>query len=299
VTRIGFLGVGRMGLPMCANLSRAGYDVTAGDLRAELEAAVTACGARWGSTTPGVAAAADVLITMLPGPQEVRDAMLEPGGALEALPAGATWIDMSSSSPVVGRELGERAVARGVGMLDAPVAGGVAAARAGTLQLFVGGDAGLVERHRAVLEALGDRILHVGDRGAGYTTKLLVNLLWFGQAVATAEALLLGRRAGIDLDALRGALASSPAASEFIRHDLEAVFTGDYLESFGLDRCVEELATVTALARESGLPFELSELVERVHRRALARYGPVDGELRAVALLEEEAGVALRRGPDG
>jgi len=298
VTRIGFLGVGRMGLPMCANLSRSGYDVTAGDLRVELEDAVTACGARWGSTSSEVAGAADVLITMLPGPQEVRDAMLDPGGALDALPAGATWIDMSSSSPAVGREIGERAEARGVGVLDAPVGGGVPAARAGTLQLFVGGDAALIQRHRAVLEALGDRILHVGGHGAGYTTKLLVNLLWFGQAVATAEALLLGRRAGIDLDVLREALASSAASSEFVRHDLEALFTGDYLESFGLDRCVEELATVTALARESGLPFELSELVERLHRRALTRYGPVDGELLAVALLEEEAGVTLRRGPD-
>ncbi len=298
MTRIGFLGVGRMGLPMCANLSRSGYDVTAGDLRVELEDAVTACGARWGSTSSEVAGAADVLITMLPGPQEVRDAMLDPGGALDALPAGATWIDMSSSSPAVGREIGERAEARGVGVLDAPVGGGVPAARAGTLQLFVGGDAALIQRHRAVLEALGDRILHVGGHGAGYTTKLLVNLLWFGQAVATAEALLLGRRAGIDLDVLREALASSAASSEFVRHDLEALFTGDYLESFGLDRCVEELATVTALARESGLPFELSELVERLHRRALTRYGPVDGELLAVALLEEEAGVTLRRGPD-
>jgi len=93
------------------------------------------------------------------------------------------------------------------------------------------------------------------------------------------------------------ALASSAASSEFIRRDLEALLGGDYLETFGLDRCVEELATVTALARESGVPFELSELVERVHRRALARYGAVDGELLAVALLEEEAGVPLRRAP--
>ncbi|MGI8780864.1 MAG: NAD(P)-dependent oxidoreductase [Solirubrobacteraceae bacterium] len=299
MTRIGFLGAGRMGLPMCANLVRSGREVTAGDLRSELEGAVTACGARWASTSSEVAGAADVLITMLPGPQEVQDAMLEPGGALDALPAGTTWIDMSTSSPGVGRTIGERARARGVGVLDAPVGGGVPAARAGTLQLFVGGDAVLVERHRALLEVVGDphRVLHVGGHGAGYTTKLLVNLLWFGQAVATAEALLLGRRAGIELDVLGQALASSAASSEFIRRDLEALLGGDYLETFGLDRCVEELATVTALARESGVPFELSELVERVHRRALARYGAVDGELLAVALLEEEAGVPLRRAP--
>jgi 3-hydroxyisobutyrate dehydrogenase len=295
VRRVGFLGVGRMGLPMCANLVKAGHDVTAGDLRAELEEAVRAAGARWERTPAAVAAGADVLITMLPGPREVRDALLEPGGALDALPGGATWIDTSSGSPAVGREIAERARARSIGVLDAPVSGGVPAAEAGSLQLFVGGDEALLRRHRPLLEAVADRIVHVGEHGAGYTTKLLVNLLWFGQAVATAEALLLGRRAGIDLDVLRDALASSPASSEFIRRDLEAVLTGDHLESFELDRCVEELETLTTFARGLGVPFALSELVEHVHRRALSRYGPVAGELLAVALLEEEGGISLRR----
>lgn len=287
-----------MGLPMCANLAAAGYAVTAGDSRAELADAVRDRGAGWAATDAEVARAADVLITMLPGPREVESAMLGSGAAIDALPRGATWIDMSTSSPAVARAVAERAHARGVGVLDAPVGGGVAAARAGTLQLFVGGDAALLERHRALLEVVADpeRIVHAGGHGAGLTTKLIANLLWFGQAVATGEALLLGRRAGLDLEVLRGALASSAASSEFIRRDLDALLSGDYLESFGLDRCVEELATVTALARESGVPFELSELVERIHRRALDRYGAVDGELLAVALLEEEAGATLRRG---
>jgi 3-hydroxyisobutyrate dehydrogenase len=124
-----------------------------------------------------------------------------------------------------------------------------------------------------------------------------VNLLWFGQAIATAEALLLARRAGLDLDVLRHVLTSSAASSEFIRDDLSALLAGDYLTSFGLDRCCEELAAVTALGREHDVPFELSTLVERIHQRALARYGPADGELLAVALLEEQAGIRLRHGP--
>lgn len=133
-------------------------------------------------------------------------------------------------------------------------AAGVPAAVTGTLQLFVRGDAVVLEQHRALLQVLADpaRITHVGGTGTGYTAKLLVNLLWFGRAVATAEALLLGRRAGIDLDVLRGVLAGSAAASHFISHDLSALFQGDYLTSFGLDRCCEELAAVTALARGPG-----------------------------------------------
>jgi len=298
MTRIGFIGVGRMGLPMCANLVRAGYEVTAGDARSERESAVAGCGARWRGTAAEVAAEADVLITVLPGPGEVHDVMAGSGGALAALPATATWIDMTSSSPAVGRVLLAAARARGIGVLEAPVGGGVPQARAGTLQLFVGGDVALVERHRSLLEVLADprRIAHVGGHGAGYLTKLLVNLLWFGQAVATAEALLLARRAGIDLDVLRLALMNSAASSAFISRDLGALLAGDYLASFGLDRCCEELAAVTALGREHDVPFELSALVEQMYQRALNRYGPADGELLAVALLEEAAGVRLRHG---
>jgi 3-hydroxyisobutyrate dehydrogenase len=256
-------------------------------------------GARWGGTAAEVAAEADVLITVLPGPGEVRDVMAGRGGVLAALPATATWIDMTSSSPAVGQVLLAAARARGISVLEAPAGGGVPEARAGTLQLFVGGDSALVERHRALLEVLADpqRITHVGGHGAGYLAKLLVNLLWFGQAVATAEALLLARRAGIDLDVLRHALIHSAASSAFIRDDLGALLAGDYLTCFGLDRCCEELTTVTALGREHDVPFELSALVERIHQRALSRYGPADGELLAVALLEEEAGVRLRHGP--
>jgi 3-hydroxyisobutyrate dehydrogenase len=99
---------------------------------------------------------------------------------------------------------------------------------------------------------------------------------------------------GVDLGTLRRALADSAAASEFIRRDLDALFAGDYMTTFGLGRCYEELLSVTALAREYQVPFELSEAVTRIYERATARYGNADGELLAVALLEEEAGQRLR-----
>ncbi len=288
---VGFLGVGRMGLPICANLVRAGYEVIAGDERAERERDVRAAGAAWAGETPLVAAAAEVLITMLPGPEEVRSAMAL---ALPALAPQTTWIDMTSSSPGVSRELSERAGQRGIECLDAPVGGDVAAAAAGKLQLFVGGSAASVERQRALLQVLGE-VNHVGDQGAGHTTKLLVNLLWFGQAVACGEAFLLARRSGIDLETLRATLMRSAAASEFIRGDVDALLDGDYLASFGLHRCCEELDAVVALAGELGVPFALSETVARTYQHALERYGRVEGELLAIALFEEQAGVHLRR----
>jgi 3-hydroxyisobutyrate dehydrogenase len=294
--RVGFVGIGRMSGPMCANLVRAGYAVLANDRRADRAAVARACGASWSPTTTDAARNADVLITMLPGPQEVRAVMLETGRAIDAMAAGTTWIDMTSNSPVVAGPIRERALARGIHVLEAPVGGGIPAAREGTLKLFVGGDAEVFERCRPLLEVLGDpaRIVRVGGPGTGYTAKLLVNLLWFGQAVATAEALLLGQSAGIELGTLRRALADSAAGSAFIGRDLDALLAGDYLTSFGLDRVCEELSTITALAREHEVPFELSDLVEGTYRRALTRFGAVDGELLGVALLEEEAGRLLR-----
>jgi 3-hydroxyisobutyrate dehydrogenase len=287
--RVGIVGLGRMGMPICANLVRAGYAVSAWDLRPGREGDVTRAGAQWGP----IATEAEVLLTVLPGPAEVRDALEE---ALPALPAGATWVDMSTCPPDAGRELADKAQARGVRCLDAPMGGSVDAAEAGALQLFVGGEADLLEEHRELLEVVADpaAIRHIGPHGAGYTTKLLVNLLWFGQAVATAEALLLGQREGLDVDELRAAIAASSASTEFVRSDLGALLEGDYLTSFRLDRCFDELHAVIARARELGVPHEVGSAVEGVYRRALERYGPVDGELLAVSLLEEQAGLRLR-----
>ena len=293
---IGFVGLGRMGLPMCAALGHAGYQVTATDERAEARADAVACGAAWRDTPAQAAAAAGVLITMLPGAGEIQEVMLGEAGALAGMAAGTTWIDMTSSSPSAVRPAREQAIEAGMQVLEAPVGGGVQAAREGRLQLFAGGDAGLLERHRELLEVVADpdRIVHVGGHGTGYTAKLLVNLLWFGQALATAEAMLLGQRAGIDLTVLKQTLGSSSAASTFINRDVDALFEGDYLASFGLDRICEELEAVTALARDHRVPFELSDCVYRTYRRALARYGPVDGELLGMALREDQAGEKLR-----
>ena len=286
-------------MPVCAALAEAGHDVFATDKRAGLQASVLACGAAWRESPALAAATADVLITMLPGPDEVHTVMLGADGALSALAAGATWIDMTSNSPMAVRPIRELALERGIGVLDAPAGGGVQAARERRLNLFVGGDASLLDKHRPLLEIFAGpgRIAHVGQHGAGYTVKLLVNLLWFGQAVATAEALLLGKDAGIDLRVLQETLNGSAASSNFIGCDLQALFQGDYLASFGLDGICQELAMVTELASDHQVPFELSRLIRRTYQRALARFGPVDGELLAVALLEEQAGLDLRSQP--
>ena len=192
--RIGFIGVGHMGRPMAANLLRAGFAVTAFDATPHARSELETLGATWAEDAASVAAVVDTLITMLPGPREVDDVLVGSGRVLENLRPGATWIDMSTSSPAVGRRIGERCAERDVRNLDAPVSGMAKGAVAGTLQIFVGGDRECFLEQRPLLEAMGDpeRIFHVGPHGAGYSVKLLINLLWFAHAVAAAEVMVMG-----------------------------------------------------------------------------------------------------------
>jgi 3-hydroxyisobutyrate dehydrogenase len=284
-----------MGTAVCERLVEAGSAVLATDAdpARAAPAQARAPGVTWLSDGGQVAAGADVLITVLPGTAELLAAMTE---AAPALRPGAAWIDMTSSAPEATAELVARLGARDVDCLEAPMGGDPAAARAGELQRFVGGPARVLERRRDLLEALG-RVEHVGGHGAGYTTKLLVNLLWFGQAIAVGEALLVARSASLDVERLQGVLGRSSAASRFVQADLPRLLEGDYLTTFGLDRCCEELDAVAAIADEHGVPWALSSVVRGVYREALERYGAVDGELLAVALLEEQAGLRLRRSP--
>ena len=291
--RIGILGIGRMGLPIARNLVVAGYAVTVFDRNTERSAT---SGAAVAESATALATESDILITVLPGVAEIEEAMIGARPLVEWLPVGALWLDLTSNDPRVARAIADRAASRQVQAVGAPMAGGVAAAESGSLRFYVGGASGAVERARPVLERVGSPD-NVGQSiEAGYLAKLLANLLWFGQVVAVTEALLLGRALGLSPDTLRNQLAGSAGGSVFIDEYLDRLLSGDYLETFGIDRCVEELETLVSLAQGADVPFELSSTVARLHREALERFGAIDGELLAAKLLEERAGGALRPG---
>jgi 3-hydroxyisobutyrate dehydrogenase len=297
VTHIGFVGLGNMGGPMCGHLVQAGHEVTAFDLNRAAVERLAERGARAAASAAECARGAEVLITMLPAPPQVEQVLLGDGGVIGALSPGAVAVDMSTSSRSVGQRVLTAARERGLDVLDAPVAGQSIGARAGTLAIYVGGDEDVFERVRPLLDVMGDpqRLFHVGPHGAGYTVKLLLNLSWFIQAVATGEILTVGMRAGVELEKLHAALVGSPANSNFLEHDVRMVLdAGDYDEAFPMRLVTKDLGLAVDLAREVGMPVELTGLVEQINRRARAVYGDEAGEISVVRLYEDLAGVSLR-----
>jgi 3-hydroxyisobutyrate dehydrogenase len=286
-----------MGGPMSANILAAGHDLVVHDVRADAAADLLAAGATWAPTPRETGAGRDVVITMLPAPRHVADVLLGPDGLLDGLAPGAVWADMSTSVPEVADRVLTLARPRRIAVLDAPVSGMAAGARAGTLQIFVGGDAADFQRILPVLAAMGDpaRIIHVGGNGAGYTVKLMINLLWFAHLAATAEVLAVGTQAGVDLAMLRRCLLASPAASNFLERDVLSVLErGDYDDSFALALACKDLGLAVDLARQTGVPAEVSALVEQIYRRARAQYGDHGGEMLPIKLLEDLTATPLR-----
>jgi 3-hydroxyisobutyrate dehydrogenase len=295
--RVAFIGLGHMGSHMCRHVVEAGFDVIAYDLSPDAVARAATDGASPATSPADCVRDAEILVTSLPGPPQVDDVLCGPEGAIAALRPGALAIEMSTSSLEVGRKAQAAARANGVQLIDAPVAGQTIGAEAGTLAIYVGGEDSAFIRARPVLEAIGDpdRIFHLGGPGSGYAVKLLLNLMWFIQAVATGEALTIGVKAGVNLNRLHAALVDSPANSVFLERDVLPVLeSGDYDEGFAMKLVTKDLGLAVDLARDVGVPAELSALVEQIHRRARAAYGDDAGEISVIRLYEDLTQTPLR-----
>ncbi|MFI5695295.1 NAD(P)-dependent oxidoreductase [Kribbella sp. NPDC051586] len=283
MVEIALVGAGRIGLPVARQLVAAEQSVRVHDVRAEVEHQVRAFGATWGEPLPET----DLLLTVLPGSPELRAAMLGESGLLNRLRPGTVWLDLTSASPALAAELAPAAAHHHIDYLETPVGGGPDAAEAGELTLYAAGELPTFDRLQPILRVFAKQMHYTGPHGSGYLTKLLVNLLWFNQVVAFGEVLMLGRSGGLEPARLRQILREGPAASAFLEDVVPRMLAGDQLATFGLDRIVEELESLQDFARLHDVPAGLTALVSAVHRDALTRFGPVDGELLAVIHLEQ------------
>lgn len=272
MSRIAFIGLGNMGGPMAANLVKAGHAVQAYDLvPAALDAAVAA-GARAASSARAALEAAEVVISMLPASRHVEALYLGEDGILADIPAGALVIDCSTIAPASARKVAVAAQARGLQMLDAPVSGGTAGAAAGTLTFIVGGEAGVLERARPLLQAMGRNLFHVGDSGAGQVAKLCNNMALGVIMAVTGEAIALGVAHGLDPRVLSQMMAVSTSrswATEVCNpwpDVLEnAPASRGYSGGFGNDLMLKDLGLAAEAAMGVGASIPLGELARNLY----------------------------------
>jgi 3-hydroxyisobutyrate dehydrogenase len=297
---IGFIGLGTMGASMALNLHTAGHDLLVHDLRREAAAPHLAAGCRWADTPRSLAAESAVVFTSLPGPAEVEAVALGPDGLLAGMKPGAAWFDLSTNSPTLIRRLHETFAACGVAVLDAPVSGGPAGAKSGRLALWVGGDRETFERHKPLLDAIGDRARYIGPIGAGSVAKLVHNCAGYALQTALAEVFTLGVRAGVEPLALWDAVQDGALGRRRTFDGLAAQFLPGTFDppAFALRLAHKDVRLATELGRELGVPMRLANLTLEELTEALAR-GWGERDSRAAMLLQEErAGVLIAEPPD-
>src|SRR5690349_14551913 len=230
---VGFIGLGTMGAPMARNILKKGHRLIVADVVPEAVASLAAAGATPAATPRDVAAASEIVITMLPDAPDVERVALGADGIAAGIRAGSVYIDMSTIDPATTRRVGDAIAARGASMIDSPVGKTADAAVAGTLTLMVGGAPDVVARCRPVLDCMGTDFFHCGALGAGQTMKLINNLLATAINEACVEALVTGTRAGLTLDSMLSVLRTTVAWNRQLEMNMpKRSLVGDFQPGF-------------------------------------------------------------------
>jgi 3-hydroxyisobutyrate dehydrogenase-like beta-hydroxyacid dehydrogenase len=296
--KVGFIGVGQMGRHMARHIAQGGHQVSIYDVRREAaDAVVAAAGknARAVDTIAEAVADAEVVCSSLPGPVEVEAIVTGPGGLLESMKPGTNYIDLSTNAPSMVRKLEKLLAAKNIGMLDAPVSGGIQGAEAGTLSVMVGGNISLFDKMQPVLQCVGTKLFHCGDIGNGCVTKLCNNLAGQAHAVIMAEVLTLGMKGGVELKTLASVIAASTGwnprlVGSFTRRLFRRAFENP---GFSALLSAKDTHLAIELAHELGVPMAMGEAVEADMQEVMRRgWGPMDFDIVG-RIQEDRTGVVL------
>jgi 3-hydroxyisobutyrate dehydrogenase len=286
---LGFIGLGPMGAPMAARLVHAGLRVQVYDFNDDaVRYFLMETGGEVAASPRLMAEACDIVVAMLPRPSEVRTAAVGREGVVHGFGAGKILVDMSASPPAQTREIAKELRRAGVAMLDAPALGGLAELRSSGLTLLVGGDDDAVARAGPVLETFGARLIRTGAVGTGHAAKALCGQLAALCFLATAETLLVGRRAGLEPGPLLEALNASAGANHATQTTIgRHVLSRDFGSGLPLDGLLADLQQALDLARASEAPAPLSALCREIWATARLALGPGQDHTRLVRWLEQ------------
>jgi 3-hydroxyisobutyrate dehydrogenase-like beta-hydroxyacid dehydrogenase len=291
---IGFIGIGQMGRHMADRIWQAGFTPHVNDIHKEAAAPLLHKGALWYNSPEEVARACRIVITSLPTPKDVEEVVYGEKGLMKGWQSGDIYVDMSTNSPSVMKNIAEDAAKLGVFVLDAPVSGGTRGAEAGTLAIMVGGDGAALEKVRPVLEAMGQKIFPVGPVGCGNTAKLVNNLISLACNSASAEGFALGVKAGINPGTLLDIIKISTGNNWCAMQYPNTTFKGNFEPGFKISLAYKDINLALDLAKENGIPVPVSEAVKKDLQDTIGA-GLGDKGVDAVILSREKAsGAAVR-----
>lgn len=297
--KVGFIGLGRMGHGMARNLLKARADLVVFDTNPAAVRALVEAGSAQAASVAELARQVDVLFTSLPGPPQVEEVILGPDGVLAHMRPGLTLFELSTSSLSLARRIEAEFRQRGGAMLDAPISGGPAGAASGELALWVSGDRAMFERHRPLLDAIGNAARHVGPIGAGTVTKLAHNLACCMVMLSMSEVFSLGVKAGVDpldlWEAMRlGVLGKSTPLDMLTKQFLPGQYEPP---AMALKLAHKDVALATGVARELGVPMRLANMTLEEMTEALAQ-GLGEQDTRAYLKLQlQRVGIEIKVDP--
>jgi 3-hydroxyisobutyrate dehydrogenase len=292
--RVGLVGIGIMGQRMCRNLLKGGFPVLAFDLNPLATQVAAGLGATVAPDLPALARQADVVLLSLPGPAQVLAVADGRQGLLAHMRPGSHLCDASTVDPGTSRRVHEAAMAAGVRALDCPVSGGPTGADAGTLTIMVGGEAADLEAVRPVLQAIGKKIVHCGPPGAGQGAKLVNQALVAIHTVAAFEALLVGRKLGLDLDTMVSILRSSSGGDWMLENHLRIkALAGDFEPGFALDLLFKDLNLFLQTATEAQAPTLIAASTLQLYNAARAAGGGLRDQTVVAKEMEKLAQIEL------
>ncbi len=255
--KVGFIGLGIMGKPMCKNVLKAGYEVIAYDFNEAAVNEVVEAGAKKAANGKEVAESSDVVITMLPNSPHVNSALFDANGIAEGLSRGKAVIDMSSISPVASREFNEKLEKMGVDFLDAPVSGGEPKAIDGTIAVMVGGKKEVFDKYYDLMMTMADSVTYVGEAGAGNITKLANQMIVALNIVAVSEAFALAKKAGVDPELVFQAIKGGLAGSTVMNAKTPMILSRNFDPGFRIELHIKDLQNALDTSHEinASIPF--------------------------------------------
>jgi 3-hydroxyisobutyrate dehydrogenase len=295
--RLGFIGLGVMGLPMAQHLAAAGHALTVFDINKIAPATLRERhpGVAIAASARAVAVASDIVITMLPSGVEVRDTVFGPDGLMKGFRAGSLLLDTSSSEPEFTKEISHGLVPAGVTVVDAPVSGAEAGAIAAELVFMVGGDDASVARVQPLFDVLGRKAFHLGPVGSGHAMKSLNNLITAVTFLATAEGLVIGKAYGLDPAMMNDVLNQSTGMSWISRsHIAQRILSRRFDDPFKLDLMVKDIGIAMRLADELHLKLPLSTATLGLWRETQAKVAKGSSVSELVRALEINTGVEIK-----